>query len=710
MGRESAGAIYVSIDGDSSPLLAKYQQVEAQSRAAGQRIATGLGQGFQQASGILDQFGRVVQSGVIRPLDQVAPAAARATSGIKQIAAAAEEAEGKTQSFVGVIPGLGRAAEHFINLLPGVGSAIMAAFPVLGAIALTQNLKGMGTAAIDAAKDFLFLADAQKEAERVGQEAGTVLEKSAEHIRDLTVEILRDQGKLILAAQQAQFNDTQKFIHLPQPDKEKLSGLADDDLNKVKSAFANVLPADVGDRVRQVKQDLADAVDLMRKAQSNSLGPLDFFSQHTASQAQATVQLLGSALQALRAEGDQFDAEQVAGTARVGKAREEEAKKAADEAKRAAAEVKRQQAEEKRLKDDAFRQAREFMALERKGQKITSDETKARVKDETRDMMANLREYASDFEREQELERREIVATTAAKDRANQELIRAQGIGRVSNDEVQLLKSQATYSIQVAHTKAEELAHVIKIADLEDKILEDRIKSLKALRDYQSQHLLPTESTDIAIANAQADRDAAKVRSDAEKERARKRARIGGGLEDIAAGIPGQLGGALASGLSGGHIGQEIKQALQGIGKEMMGDVFKDLIAAMVGNSLVTLANTAATELNTFWLAIKSFVGGLLGFAGGGRPAPGVPYIVGENGPEVRIDDGPGVILPSVPRSGGLSQGSSLLTASQVTHSSSRALSIGAIHLHGIQNAEQFARAIPSVMKSRAPNFSPASR
>jgi hypothetical protein len=34
-------------------------------------------------------------------------------------------------------------------------------------------------------------------------------------------------------------------------------------------------------------------------------------------------------------------------------------------------------------------------------------------------------------------------------------------------------------------------------------------------------------------------------------------------------------------------------------------------------------------------------------FAEGGRPEPGQPYIVGENGPEVRVDDSPGTIIPN---------------------------------------------------------------
>ncbi len=43
---------------------------------------------------------------------------------------------------------------------------------------------------------------------------------------------------------------------------------------------------------------------------------------------------------------------------------------------------------------------------------------------------------------------------------------------------------------------------------------------------------------------------------------------------------------------------------------------------------------------------LGSIMGGLSGFAAGGRPPAGVPYVVGEKGPEVRID-GPGTIVPN---------------------------------------------------------------
>lgn len=46
------------------------------------------------------------------------------------------------------------------------------------------------------------------------------------------------------------------------------------------------------------------------------------------------------------------------------------------------------------------------------------------------------------------------------------------------------------------------------------------------------------------------------------------------------------------------------------------------------------------------WLGKIPGIGGMLGFAGGGRPMAGVPYLVGERGPEVRVD-GPGSIIPN---------------------------------------------------------------
>jgi hypothetical protein len=58
------------------------------------------------------------------------------------------------------------------------------------------------------------------------------------------------------------------------------------------------------------------------------------------------------------------------------------------------------------------------------------------------------------------------------------------------------------------------------------------------------------------------------------------------------------------------------------------------------------LLRLATSEGNSNLGQLAKFGAEILGFAGGGRPAPGVPYLVGEHGPEIRVD-GPGTIHPN---------------------------------------------------------------
>lgn len=51
--------------------------------------------------------------------------------------------------------------------------------------------------------------------------------------------------------------------------------------------------------------------------------------------------------------------------------------------------------------------------------------------------------------------------------------------------------------------------------------------------------------------------------------------------------------------------------------------------------------------------AMSGGLSSIFGFATGGNPTPGVPYLVGENGPEIRVDTGPGVITPNHMTGGG---------------------------------------------------------
>jgi len=197
-------------------------------------------------------------------------------------------------------------------------------------------------------------------------------------------------------------------------------------------------------------------------------------------------------------------------------------------------------------------------------------------------------------------------------------------------------------------------------------------------------------------------------------------------LRQIGGGIPDKLGGALAGGLVSGSpgkvIGQEIRGALQGIGHQILGTVFRaaitQLITAMGANAavisllsgvvsgatLATVGNTIATEANTIWLAVKSF----LGFAADGGNIAG-PTIVGERGPELFIPDGSGKVVPNHMLGG---YGGSLPNPGPSLSSSS----IGSMnfHAHGMTNPREFvreeARQLPAYLKSTNPKYSPAAR
>lgn len=69
----------------------------------------------------------------------------------------------------------------------------------------------------------------------------------------------------------------------------------------------------------------------------------------------------------------------------------------------------------------------------------------------------------------------------------------------------------------------------------------------------------------------------------------------------------------------------------------------------MLSSMFTALTGAGALDVNIVSISPLAIGAGFIhmfGFAGGGRPEPGVPYIVGEHGPEVRVDDAPGMIIP----------------------------------------------------------------
>src|SRR5579863_7665956 len=78
---------------------------------------------------------------------------------------------------------------------------------------------------------------------------------------------------------------------------------------------------------------------------------------------------------------------------------------------------------------------------------------------------------------------------------------------------------------------------------------------------------------------------------------------------------------------------------------------------SVVASSASSAAGTAGSFITGAGSSILSLLKFLPGFASGGRPTPGMPSIVGENGPELFIPDRAGTVSPNLPASRGNAAG-----------------------------------------------------
>lgn len=78
-------------------------------------------------------------------------------------------------------------------------------------------------------------------------------------------------------------------------------------------------------------------------------------------------------------------------------------------------------------------------------------------------------------------------------------------------------------------------------------------------------------------------------------------------------------------------------------------DYLGDAIKSRLLDSLADILTGAITKPGggKSLLAAGASIGKLFGFASGGNPPVGQPYVVGENGPEIRVDRSPSTILPN---------------------------------------------------------------
>lgn len=131
----------------------------------------------------------------------------------------------------------------------------------------------------------------------------------------------------------------------------------------------------------------------------------------------------------------------------------------------------------------------------------------------------------------------------------------------------------------------------------------------------------------------------------------------------------------------------------------LLGQIFTQMIEKLMAT---TVAQFALNMLNNWIIHYASNPLGL--FAAGGRPSPGVPYIVGEHGPEVRIDDAPGTILPNSMLRGN----NHLLGNRNLAPASGSSYRGGHIfnqtnHIYESQDATETARQITNMAKTMIP-------
>lgn len=275
---------------------------------------------------------------------------------------------------------------------------------------------------------------------------------------------------------------------------------------------------------------------------------------------------------------------------------------------------------------------------------------------------------------------------------------RTAGQRAAAQDELQIAQAKARYELQLVPTIAQQLAYRKDIAAIEDKKFANDIRGLENEKNIVD--ALETEEDrkkriariDEQIAVLEGRRAVAGVNAQSDIDRVRPplRERLRGDLNQANNAVGPALGSALAKGIfdGGKGIGRDITDSLKNIGKQLFAQVFDNLVA-------VTIANTLATEENTIWLAIKGIFGLL---ADGGPASANSPYIVGERGPELFIPDHAGTVIPNN-RLGGASaplpSGGSSSTAYGDMH----------FHAHGVNDPDAFVdhvmRKLPARLKQR---------
>ena len=766
---ESAGSVYVTIDGDASPLMAKFAQASASAASAGSRVASA----FNAGATATDELSTSASLAAL--------AEARFASATEASSAALGHQVSQLQATSGAIrTALGeqsiRAAERFLTMIPGIGVALQAAFPVIGALALFEAINRVVGKSEDLKKALEDQAKSAKEADDAESHLVATLDAlSVKSIgRDLgpAAQAQATVTRLKMEAQDAQNALTGLQSKLKEVDINAQGGALTHPVGTLTGSFAaenaakrQAIEEQIAKQLDIVQEKYAEAGDAALEAgkkateQGGALAATQLENQGKALSQQTTMAKAVADAQIVesRAAADQRIASLQSEYARV--------------VETGAAEIAQAQAKEKAITDILVAELPKRLALIRSeaaadaqgkpqseqekifataagketdvkgsaateaftaGQASTAAQNKATLSlielnakfaTELRDNVTRgWDEVAKTAERSGEEQQKALLKNIALMVKEGEEASRAaEGRAHIAEEvgkgqgEIATARVKAQYEDQISHSIQQEVTYQEQLASIQDATytkeltaLAAKLKAAQALEDEteKAKQLLDLEAQ-IAALSGKAQAATISAQGAIGKTQAQ-----GFGQQLGQAGTAGlsSLSTALAKGITDGGrgLGKDIRQSLQGIGKQMLGDAIKtsveDLVIAMTGN-------TIATNLNTLWTEIQTLASKLFGFADGTDSAPGGFAMVGERGPEIMHVPKGAQIIPNH-KIGKYADGTP--NFSRATSRSS-SMSIGELHVHahGVSNPDAFARqavaAIPHELKRQSSTFSPYS-
>jgi hypothetical protein len=819
------GTVQIVITGDTSGLAADFSRAESIAAAAGARVSSAFNSGFAgiaASSGLVDQYGRAIHTGVVEPAQAAVPALNSAGAAARTTAAALEGmggaaqragfnvryaifglkdlAEGRTTyALAEVVNVVSRLGPAFIGVAAGAAVALI---PFASAIIKTKEL-----------------TEAEKELAEATQRADEAFAQTENTLTDLTVkesaaahgEAAGKRAEIEAMEQRAgrirtQIQDAQDEInHIASAGAASIKNYipilsdqnAQSTVDKIKAQGQAVRDLKEQYRELQGQIEAAKVYDLPRAEarESGGLGAIVAKGQEDAAKraAEATLSASKARIDAAHdVRQAEIDSIQDAGDRAIASAAEKtrvaketaaaeiaaqraitaatvtgiQARAAAESQGKAGPEVSKIQAtatneiaaawaEGPEKEKDATRVAyaeenREGLAYAT-AQRGWAEEV-ARVWSEQFDAIAKKRREA--FEEENAPAAYNRLAAQGAQGT----LDKGAGQQRDLQIQGQKIALENQYGQLILKTGAEHIAYLQQIAaldqaantakltglaaDLHDaELLAEQVKGTK---EYEAA-LKKVAELKLQIADLGQQGVNQQIQAQGQVTAARNQNNLGYQIgTDIAktlqTSLPQALGSALANGIfnhrKGDSTGKQIGEALRGVGKNLLGEVFtqtiEKLISTVIPQVTATTANTAAIVANTAAVTgaaatsgssgIGSFLSGVLGLISFDKGGPVSHDMIAQvHGGEwvLTKDQVAGrAPLPSELTGRGLSPvglPSRISLPSAVPSGSSAAGSgghtfNGPMHFYGVQNVRQMMRQIADVAKSHSPGFSPWSR